>query len=544
MKKLMKASAVILALLFTLSACGTPKEDTPANTPTEAASTEQTTSPDVPDTYVSAEKITLRALQYELENQQMDFDNLWFFQELEKKTNVHIEWEPVKDGDWITRVNLMFAANDLADLIIRGDVNIEDYGVTQGLLVELDDYLEENMPIYYSRLNMNDAGAAIPASNGKTYWIGNLMAQNVNHDGNHYINKTWLDNLGLEIPTTIDELTDVLIAFRDQDPNGNGEKDEIPFCAADLFNQVQGVYTHFANFNVPLQYFAYACIQDDQTIIFPGYMEGFRPALEWLSMCYKEGLLDMESLTQDSNAWAVKMNAGQVGYTTYLRLKNTALQPEIAEQFVSILPPASEYGVSVPRTMEVPAKGACLTIANKHIPETLRWLDAQMETETMMVSYNGPIQPGGPIDPTIKINDEGKYEILYIPENDGLYKYVPVYHSQFFAPGDYYFGIYEMPPHRVERFETSKTYEEANVLEKNSYYYLYRIIKPSVEDGVEIMRLYDEIHRFMRESIATFIRDGVTDSSWQTFQDAAKSIGVDRYIELYQKAYDNYLALQ
>ena len=44
-----------------------------------------------------------------------------------------------------------------------------------------------------------------------------------------FINKTWLDNLGLEVPTTLGELKDVLIAFRDNDANGNGDTtDEIP----------------------------------------------------------------------------------------------------------------------------------------------------------------------------------------------------------------------------------------------------------------------------------------------------------------------------
>ena len=41
------------------------------------------------------------------------------------------------------------------------------------------------------------------------------------------INQTWLDKLGLEKPTTLGELKDVLIAFRDKDPNGNGKQDEI-----------------------------------------------------------------------------------------------------------------------------------------------------------------------------------------------------------------------------------------------------------------------------------------------------------------------------
>ena len=297
----------------------------------------------------------------------MDLDNLWFYQELEKKTNVHVEWEGVKDGDWTTRLNLMFASGDWPDVILRGTVDIEEYGVSQGILIPLDDYLEANMPNYYSRLFMNNANDSIPASDGKSYYIGNLTAQNVNHDGSHYINKTWLDKLGLDIPKDIDSLTEVLRAFKTQDPNGNGQADEIPFSAADLIHQTQGVYTHFANFGVPLQRFVYACINDDGKVVFPGDMEGFRPACEWLNLCYSEGLLDPEAITQDSNVWGTKMNANQVGYTTYLRLINTALQPEIAEQFVSILPPASQYGVSVPRILEVPDFGAALTVSNKNV---------------------------------------------------------------------------------------------------------------------------------------------------------------------------------
>ena len=55
------------------------------------------------------DKVELTAFQYALENQNTDFNNLWFFDELEKKTNTHVTFEMVKDADWATNVNLMFA---------------------------------------------------------------------------------------------------------------------------------------------------------------------------------------------------------------------------------------------------------------------------------------------------------------------------------------------------------------------------------------------------------------------------------------------------
>jgi len=535
---------MLLALMVFTAACNMPAATPGGNIQQKSVSPTAAAPAEKSDGKISDEKIILRAFQYVLENQQVDFDNLWFFQELEKKTNIHIDWELVKDGDWKTKLNLMFASGDWPDLIIRGEIDIEEYGVNQKILVPLDDYIEKYMPNYHSRLYLNDANVSIPASDGKMYYIGNLTAQNVNHESHYFINKAWLDKLGLEIPETIDELTNVLRAFRDNDPNGNNEKDEIPMSAGGLTNHIQGVYTYFANFGVPLQYFVYACIDDNQKVVFPGYLPGFRDACEWLHLCYREGLLDPEAITQDSNVWGTKMNAGRVGYTPYLRLINTALTPETAAMYTSVIPPKSEYGVKVPRILEVPAIGAALTVANKHIPETLQWLDAQLETETMMVSVNGPIRKGGPIEPTMKINDEGKYEILYVPENNALYQYVPVYHGQFFAPGDYYFKIYEMPPHRVERYEYSKKYEAAGVLEKYSYVYLQRLVKMPNEESIEVARLYNEIEKFMKESITNFITNGVTDSSWQQFLSTAKAVGVEKYIELYQKAYDRYLAAQ
>ncbi len=54
--------------------------------------------------------------------------------------------------------------------------------------------------------------------------------------GIQYINTQWLDNLGLEMPTTMEEFYDVLCAFRDEDANGNGDpNDEIPFDFCDSF---------------------------------------------------------------------------------------------------------------------------------------------------------------------------------------------------------------------------------------------------------------------------------------------------------------------
>ena len=488
----------------------------------------------------ATDPISITAFQYELGNQEIDFANLWFFKELEAKTGVHVDFQEVKDADWATQLNLMFASADYADVIIRGDVDVEEYGVTQGILVPLDEYLEKDMPNYFSRLKLNNAGDSIPASDGKSYYVGYLLAQGVNHMGTWYINKSWLDKLGLAVPTTVDELTEVLRAFKTQDPNGNGEADEIPFTCD--FNidagqvVVEDLINQFAMFGVP-ENDLFVCIDDSDKVQFTGTMPGWRACVEWLHTLYSEGLMDIEALTQDSNMWANKINANQVGYFTYLRLKNTALTEETQAMYEPMLPPSSaDYKARVSAILEVPEQGARVTIANENIDRTLQWLDAQMETETMMVAGNGKM------DDMIALNDAGKYEVQYIPENNGLYDIVPVICGQFFAPGDYYSEIYQMAPHRQQRYDDSVSYAQAGVLEPKSYNYLNKLSKMTNENAEESAVIFTDLKACMKEAITDFILNGVTDDSYSAYLGKLSSIGYERYVELYQQAYDAYLA--
>ena len=106
-----------------------------------------------------------------------------------------------------------------------------------------------------------------------------------------------------------------------------------------------------------------------------------------------------------------------------------------------MLPPVADgYKASVSSILEVPSPGAYLTVTNSNPEASLRWIDAQLETETMMVAANGKMGE------QMIINDEGKYEVIDVPEDNGLYDFVPVTMGQFFAPGDYYTEIYEMAP--------------------------------------------------------------------------------------------------
>jgi len=478
--------------------------------------------------------ISLTALQYELESQTIDFSDLWFFQQLEKTTGVHVAFDEVKDADWTTRLSLMFASGNYKDMILRGSLDTEEYGVSQGLLVPLDDYLAEHMPNYFSRLNLNGAGDAIPSSDGKSYYIGFLLAQGINTDGHFFINRTWLDKLGLAVPTTIEELTNVLRAFRDQDPNGNGLADEVPYQATFDDNN-SGIYNVFSAWGVPMNV-DFVFIDDNGQVRFAPLEENFRKGVEWLHLLCEEKLLDIECITQGSNLWMVKVNRDTAGYFSYWRLGNTALSNQITEQFECITPVAAAgYDVTLPRNFDVVEFGAALTVQNQHIEESLRWLDAQMETETMLVSQNGPVGD------MLTLAEDGRYQVVYVPQSNDLYNIVPVICGQFFAPADYYEQVYVPAQHRQEKSAYSAMYEEADVLENTSYRLLNYVASKTREESARLIQLHAQLKAVVDSSLVQFMAYGVTEEDYADFRQALINAGSVEYTALFQTVYDRYL---
>lgn len=129
------------------------------------------------------------------------------------------------------------ASGDLPDAIFNADYS--DYELLKlakdGAIVPLNDLIENNMPNFKKVLEeAPEYKSMITAPDGNIYafpWIeelgsGKERIQAV--DSMPWINVEWLKKLGLDMPTTTEELKEVLIAFKTKDPNGNGKADEIP----------------------------------------------------------------------------------------------------------------------------------------------------------------------------------------------------------------------------------------------------------------------------------------------------------------------------
>ena len=241
-------------------------------------------------------------------------------QQMNEAMGVTIEWNCVS-GDTLTeKKNLILnAGSDLPDALMAAsltDSELLTYG-GNGLLIPLEDYInEETMPNLMKIVEKRpEMLATCTMPDGHIYGLPGISEMGFEYtDGNTYyigaipqftaINTDWLEAVGMEMPTTVDELHDVLVAFRDQDVNGNGDPtDEIPLSF--IFPEKNGSWcaglgTLLAPFGCTDYQADHRAIEDGK-VYYQAASEEYKNAIAYYHDWFEEGLIDIEIFSQDSS---------------------------------------------------------------------------------------------------------------------------------------------------------------------------------------------------------------------------------------------------
>ena len=295
-------------------------------------------------------------------------------------TNVTLDGVASKSGTNSKELfNLMLVSGNLPDIVGGNELKDEfnQYGM-EGAFIPLNDLIKEHAPHIQKFLDSRPlVKAAITAPDGNIYYIPYIP------DGKpgrgYFIRQDWLDKLGLEVPTNIDELYKVLVAFRDMDPNGNGKKDEIPFfnrAAEEVLRLVVFFGARSTGSDTYHDFLYEGTVSHPYTT--PEFKYGMTQVVKW----YKEGLIDKEIFTRKNKARDQLLGDNLGGFTHDWFASTAGYNDTLAEsvpgfKFLPILPPADING----RVMEehgraiVKPDGWAITVANEHTVESIKYFD-------------------------------------------------------------------------------------------------------------------------------------------------------------------------
>lgn len=225
---------------------------------------------------------------------------------VQEQTGLELDFELFPATDASQKLEIMISAGDTLPDMLWGfglsDTAVYRYG-SNGILMDLSTYYDELgywiKEVVEDPENAYDMLNVLSSPDGNIYSVGRLQEEtHCEYTRKMFINTAWLEKLGLEMPTTTEELYTVLKAFKEQDPNGNGLADEIPMAGGTGWNQNPIIYIMNA--------FVYANGSNNLNVedgrLSAAYTtEEWREGLRFCKQLVDEGLLTPLAFTQDQN---------------------------------------------------------------------------------------------------------------------------------------------------------------------------------------------------------------------------------------------------
>lgn len=522
------ATTLVLGTMFTFTSCGG----------SGGASEEVLTDVSFP----LEETTTISVMTKEEATVDQDENNKLIAQRLEDETNVHVDWTTYVSDQYYDKRNLALAKpSSLPDVLFNAGFSTYDllkYG-EQGVIIPLNDLIDNYMPNLTKILDENpEYRTMITAPDGNIYafpWIeqlgvGKEAIQSV--AGMPFINKTWLDELGLPIPTTTDELEEALIAFK-----GMGE-DVIPMSfilnnGNEDMGFLLGAFGYGDNGD-------HIMIDNDGTVLYSLVDEGYKEGIKWVHQLYEEGLIDPEVFTHDWARYVAKGKNNQYGMFFGWTALDIAGNPDDYVPLPALEGP--DGFKNAPRSSGSATSGfdmgRCVITSNATQLELIaKWID-QMYAPIQSIQNNW-----GTYDDENHVNiftmkDDGTLEHNELGDTTPYDARVQQMIGGPLAILNSYYGVYTtFPPDAAERMADVKSY-----VPDMKYDNVYPIIYMTMDDLDRATQLETDINSYGNQMKAHWILDGGVDEEWDEYLQKMDNYGLEEYIALKQKYYDEYMA--
>lgn len=469
-----------------------------------------------------------------------DWNNIKLWQEYEKMTNIQVQWDTVHKDNLAEKRNLLLAGGDYPEMFYASAFPRTDllkYG-KQGAFIPLNDLIDQYAPNFKALMEkypVIEKGITMP--DGNIYGLPTLYDPEFRSVlyGTPWVKSEWLTKLDLQEPQTLDEFYDMLKAFKEKDPNGNGQKDEYAWGGvgtAGIVNYLRGSfglnYHGTSNINVDTD-------PANGKVRFIPTDPRYKELLQFVNKLYKDGLLEQDIMSVKSTEVDAKGVEGllgvvdnvdpvaiynQEGYVGLPVLKG----PHGDQMFSATGSPLGNIGMFV------------LTDKAKNPAALIRWMDYFYSDEGIRMFFMGWK------DETYKEDAEGNVdyvdEIKNNPEGLNLDQAVGQY---LIWPGGYYPGFVtqkyfkgaEGLPTSVENAKKAEPY----VIPQDKVWPPFNF---TADEQSELTGIQTDIHTYVDEMRDKFIAGNESFDNWDQYVANLQKMGSERYLAIYQSAADRY----
>ncbi len=460
------------------------------------------------------------------------------WEEAKKATGISIKWDVVPNAEYAQIMQMRLGSGkDLPDVIsIVGTADgshLVKYA-EEGVLLPLNDLIDKYAPNLKKMLEDHpEYKKAITLPNGDIVALGNLTASKL-YTRDPSIRKDWLDKLQLGEVHTPDELMNAIRAFVNNDPNGNGQKDEFGIMGGGLHDYKQ----LGSMFGMSLVSGSGWSVRDGK-VTYEYILPEYKQFLEWMHQAYSEGLIPKDFQTADGNVMTERVSTDRLGF----RARN------LITSFAEWNNPENTVQKNTPGAVWMPINFTNPEAVYPMDPIALVW-------RTYGITKNAK-------DPVaiIRLLDyimagEGKLDMIYGIEGK-TYNMVndkPVYvdnltevlgpdtfMGQDYAPAivtdQRMASVFELPYLNSDASLKEWSIKSAQEIAAKAHVPFQPPI-PTAEDALKISNLYSDLDTYRDEMFVKFITGEAKLSDYDKYVQEMKSIGADQIAELYQQGYD------
>lgn len=467
---------------------------------------------------------------------------------------------PADGGDAETKLNLMLSSGEYPDVICY---NLDKQKTVkfgeEGIFIPINEYYEKdgkNLKELFKERPQYEKNAYAPDGNMYGFPTANECYHCQAYPKLWY-NKDWLNRLGLQEPTTTEELKDVLKAVKESDYNGNGKADEIALTGSpDWDCQLEW---WLMNSFVPCDKETLSYVKDGK-VIFACDTDEFKQGLEYMNDLFENGLIDPTTFSQKSDQMQQVIRSDEklvFGYTAdHFGMGIDLENAELNEAMTAMVP------------VEGPT-GARYQLHKDYVDMTegFNWFITDNCDNPELAFQVGDFLMGKEASMVQMYGEKGKYwddldapTESILPGTEAVYWIEPGFTSNEndeYNKNTWWTGLQcqlaefraSMAP-KPEDMYASGSYEARLFEETNKvvdyFYPEYLPKKVFLEDEADAERfatLQTSLQEYVKTSMAQFITGEMdVEKDWDTYVKTLDSYEKDSYVELYQKAFDEYNA--